>query len=1077
MQTQSSAASATSSQCLLPADFTFSTIGKPPSLLRRLTDQPVDVGRSPSPLSQKPVKDKPSPAISSSGNSPALSSLSERLGNQSNKVESLPLAGVSVNTERATFGVPGRAAALVPNLSSGSARRSLPISTLAASTPLAPQSDSIHSGQSLPSVQQPSYPSTYMPSQLAPDAGVTQPFAAQSADTMEIDASAMAPVARVPSPSHSSNIVPHVTADDLYAKLASLANERTAWDDIRHHFQRCRDEREELLRRHDETVRAAQREKEQADRVLDAAEAAFKLVESLRDKQEQRWEQEKLLAERAYAETLRQQQQDTAKVKIRPSTQTIEVPSAPSVSQRPSSQVQSPPPASTATGSAPANPTATGSTHSYSSPSTAPSTTTVAVRQMSPTGLKADIPAKPVIAEVKSHGSIPTQETPEQPQKREELERLQAEKKAQIQARKRKEQAEEGARIRALRATGGSTTMESKEDGKNATPAKSKSATPLPSVIPSQAPHGALSLNVQRLGAVTQSIAPTAVVSNSVQIASPIVQSPTVMTSSSTASVTSASASSHDGTRMKMKKLLPISTSVTSASTSQPQSPVEPKTPATNAPTSKVTMAAKAAAANLPPKPPPLGPPLKKASTSPSDSRSSAQIAMPIPRPQATTKPDSATASPNVRVKQEPLPDVLLSCPKTTQGKQPAQTLSTAPELKVAPSTSSISYISNQTTQIPPQNAQQNKRATQPASDFNVRDRDRSGRDSGPSSVAEASTSISSNSAAPSGPKTITISGAMKVEASSSGTKQLQQKRQKQPQQQRKQIHQPASNLPRSTAIKANDDNAEPTRHPPPPSMHAAIELDPWMNDPRFEGGGRREPWRSPERSPSPPRRSPAHDHYSLGSASGPATRSRAPRRGRADHYSPPASPDQRSLEYSPNAEANRKRPRDSDLDWSTSEQPPRRARVSGPTAKSPDWGAPSQYRQSLADSRDLARTPPMPPVEDYPRGPAGYGFDPAPAPSYMWSAGRSDNVLTVVTIQDMDMTLMRKWPLVPITFLRVLMEPILPPIIGKPPRDHLRLLKTDNLLVATVAGSHLDHSSRVANPNNVNKSQICCSV
>ena len=88
-------------------------------------------------------------------------------------------------------------------------------------------------------------------------------------------------------------------ADDYYTKLTSLANEKALWDEVAIIRTRFEEEHTELQQRHEETVRAAERQKEQMDKVLHLANSMFDKFAKLREFQEPRWKEERLQAEMA----------------------------------------------------------------------------------------------------------------------------------------------------------------------------------------------------------------------------------------------------------------------------------------------------------------------------------------------------------------------------------------------------------------------------------------------------------------------------------------------------------------------------------------------------------------------------------------------------------------------------------------------------------------------------------------------------------------------------------------------------------------------------------------------------------
>ncbi|KAK7692783.1 hypothetical protein QCA50_004416 [Cerrena zonata] len=915
MQTQQSPSKTSTSRSALLADFSFSVIGKPPSLLARLGDAIPGELQGPRTPSTSPPS---TPLLGRLTTTPTVFpsgtiglSLSERLGypTQATPPPSAP-PSTTVQTTR-----PSGLAVSTPLLSLDNATlsvvdlpESLPSSlTLQALPP---------PNRPLPiKIQESSASTTPMQPQIL---NSTHAVEIQTAVPMDVDAPTSAITNSSFSSSLPSALLPNVTAEDLYAKLASLAGERTAWDDIKHHLQRCRDEREELLRRHEETVRAAQREKDQADRVLAAAETAFKLVESLRDKQEQRWDQEKVLAERAYAETLRlQQEQNSLALEMRrTSSDTVSphVASTSMASQPP--QTQAPVVVNPPVRSIPA--VSSTSAPSQAPIASAPLTIANVVPPVVPPlaqSAKPNDPIKAPVVQAQATESSLMEETQEQRRIREELERLQAQKKAELQARKRKEQREESIRIRAARANAEVASAD-------ASPSPSKSATPQPS--PVAQPDNTPSSN-QRVGVGKQSSStiPPAT-SGSSQNAQK-----QVPTSSATVQPTVASTpvqAMQGRTNITPTTPIPIS--------SAPMKNSNPKT------ATVLTSTMTSTPVNLPPKSLPIGS-LTKPSTSISESKPPAQVATPVNRPQAPASKSTAVIS-NSQIKQEPELEPSLSVSKSMPQVQPSKL---SQPTSVAPRTNATRPAAPVTQTPVAKPISPVTQSTKPASlQFNVPDKDRSGRVSDISSApaAKLNKAVVPNNPIPAKPPTPKVPAV--------------------PEQTTKTNH-PATT--RAQSIRGNALFNDPPRTRQPMAF-GSIDAIP-STDSRYIRRSL-----TPERSPSPrrPLTPPRRGEYvrQIGSHYSPSP---PPRGRRASHYSP-----DRARSRSP-VEVGRKRIRESD-GWDTSEQPPRRAKVSGPPPpRSPNWSAPSHYRQELDGSRDMARTPPR--LDNHPPQALSYSYGSQP--------------------------------------------------------------------------------------------------
>ena len=119
-----------------------------------------------------------------------------------------------------------------------------------------------------------------------------------------------------PSPSTSSGTSTHTRCQgmrhslvtqaaspaDLIARISQVASEKVEWSEVKLLMQRYRREHDELLRRHDESARAYQKEREQASKVSAVADDAFGKFEALLLRHEERLAFEQQQAESALTE-------------------------------------------------------------------------------------------------------------------------------------------------------------------------------------------------------------------------------------------------------------------------------------------------------------------------------------------------------------------------------------------------------------------------------------------------------------------------------------------------------------------------------------------------------------------------------------------------------------------------------------------------------------------------------------------------------------------------------------------------------------------------------------------------------
>ncbi|KAJ3489287.1 hypothetical protein NLI96_g2207 [Meripilus lineatus] len=191
-------------------------------------------------------------------------------------------------------------------------------------SPLTLSRNALHGGTAPPSIPVRSAASV---SSMKPEVGDPQPPITASSfqrpaiienrPQADVDGSHSATV-QAQSSAHQPQLSPLSLATvDFYKRISDLAKERAEWEELSTLHQRYREEHEEYTRRHEETIRAAQREKDQVDRVVAAADMALGIIDKLRTKQEQRLIQEQRLTDDALAASL-----------VKPPTR-VEVSSAP----------------------------------------------------------------------------------------------------------------------------------------------------------------------------------------------------------------------------------------------------------------------------------------------------------------------------------------------------------------------------------------------------------------------------------------------------------------------------------------------------------------------------------------------------------------------------------------------------------------------------------------------------------------------------------------------------------------------------------------------------------------------------
>ncbi|KAI0696747.1 hypothetical protein BC835DRAFT_1414136 [Cytidiella melzeri] len=262
------------------ARFQFNTIGKPPSLLRRLATP-----ESALPFSAPP-RSSPFPPPETTAPLPLSNrpSLLESLINDRN-------TSFARSSDPTSHKNPSAAAPDIFNI---------PLSSNA-STSNAAGSSTAHAPASSPSnIPISSFCLSLQNKTLIPSASPA------SGTAMQVDPPTVAHLPVDPSQSSSSpntTAAPSMQASiiptaDLYRHIAELSDERIELQEARFARQRVFNEHKEYLRRHDETCSAAEREKEQMAKLVAAVQDLLDKIERVRERQEKRWADENLRLQR-----------------------------------------------------------------------------------------------------------------------------------------------------------------------------------------------------------------------------------------------------------------------------------------------------------------------------------------------------------------------------------------------------------------------------------------------------------------------------------------------------------------------------------------------------------------------------------------------------------------------------------------------------------------------------------------------------------------------------------------------------------------------------------------------------------
>ncbi|KAI0082070.1 hypothetical protein K474DRAFT_1694739 [Panus rudis PR-1116 ss-1] len=981
MQTSSTATPTTSA---LPQGFSFSSIGKPPSLLARLSDAPAvptqrhtlsaisqEADEETSLLFPKEVR----PRIRGpSDMGQASSSIPDRTPESDQTSPSVGLLNASQSTSISIFSS-NQSQSHVPASQSGNAS-SATLSTFC---------------------RRPQTTSKVLTPQ--PVVGGQSPMDVDAPHTL---ATSLTPVTK------SRDGSPALAPTDLIHRAADIVQERAAFDDLARLVLRYHDEHNEYLRRHEETVHAAQREKEQADHVHAIVMSISEHLQTVRVKQEKRWEQEqRTLTEAARHKDVQQPARQTLPNHTRadassmsrktnpvalglrnsPASSTVTLGTAPSVATAPTM---------TSTSSLP--PTTTIGVTTGTAYDPAPAKASLAQREETERRLQEEKRRAEVLRraeeekrkaeeeqrkareeKLKTEAEVRQQEEEtlrrqeeerrrqdderrkqeeakvkheeerrqeekkrkheeEEKKRREEEDRLKQEEaqkrrailSAKVQEEKRQYLAESAARIKAQResAANASPAFGNAEGSGLAAsaPVAAKPASPsTTSVIPSTA-LAANTVATQPAQEMTKSIPAPVVTINNGNLGTAELRQPALAKSPVKPAQLQITTSQPPSKSANPQSLpTPVPEAKSSRSSEQPRSPTtQVKHP-------------------LPSKPQ-VAPPAKPTSTASNTSVSQAQT---WPQAQVKRQKSKANAQPTVQIKQEPGPDTIPPAPTTTASN--ATTVPTHQRTAPASKQTVVPHAPHPVTaeQAPGSQAiQQHQAAVRETPEFIIRDRERSGRV--PPSTSPTAYSI------PSAPPAVAAPvnhQAVVAQASSRIT---------------------AQRAPQSLESPHSGLSGEMGRSVPPAhsgNEHVGLEHDAWVNTPIM---GTLDNLAYPERSPSP-RQAVRGEPAARGRGRGRVVRREV------DHYSPPpqatiprvrrsSSPEPVVAQSNKRARLSRSRPDLSNMPIDG--QANRRQRVSSSYAHrppSPPSPTPATYNPPprISDYRDMARTPPM---EDHPR-------------------------------------------------------------------------------------------------------------
>ncbi|KAI0093050.1 hypothetical protein BDY19DRAFT_404897 [Irpex rosettiformis] len=261
--------SSSSSSMSATSGLRFDIIGQPPSLLARLRD-PADLlssqsqpGSSPSPppdvaMPESPFVSQPSTSRSLLGRIGLPSPTTTKDSSRAHKSK----GDAKGNTaSQDIFKIPLTSANTAPPPTMSSHP---PISSFCLSRPPVPAAPSSTTASTPNAVAPADVPSTHPPSTSSSASPLVDPHVAASA----------------------------LTTADLYRHISELGFERMELNEARLAHQHVLDIQKEYNRRHEETLSAAVREKEQMDKLVAAVLDALDKTEKVRDRQEKRWGEE-----------------------------------------------------------------------------------------------------------------------------------------------------------------------------------------------------------------------------------------------------------------------------------------------------------------------------------------------------------------------------------------------------------------------------------------------------------------------------------------------------------------------------------------------------------------------------------------------------------------------------------------------------------------------------------------------------------------------------------------------------------------------------------------------------------------
>lgn len=269
--------------------FSFRSIGQPPSLLARFSDTPgshVDV--------EVPMEDDTTPSptneevlTSTSVEDPAATGSSTFLNPISH-----PDPPSSSSPSASSF---ANGLFFAVSSTSSSSKPSLDLAPV-------PRQASLTDTMSVDTAQSVAKPSFQAISHSTASAHHTQPRAINTSKSFPAFLHAWPSLA---SPSQNTHPLPSTAGisgsltHGYLETLQMLYREQSQWEQLAFLEQRFHEEQEEYVRRREDTRRAMDREREQSDKMMRAADAALALATQLRVPQRRRWEEEQTKVESA----------------------------------------------------------------------------------------------------------------------------------------------------------------------------------------------------------------------------------------------------------------------------------------------------------------------------------------------------------------------------------------------------------------------------------------------------------------------------------------------------------------------------------------------------------------------------------------------------------------------------------------------------------------------------------------------------------------------------------------------------------------------------------------------------------